>query len=143
MTLGGPPSAQDPVNKEHATMTDDPVGKLSFVATRKRGKVPAGKLPRCFWNVNSTGDDRRDDALGKKLALEYLKYESAELADRGHPILANIVDDMPAMKGAVEMSFLHMVGFGLKGAYAEVKRITDYWDRCAAEQSEDRLKVAS
>lgn len=111
------------------------IKELSFVASRDGKQLPKytnDQLPRCFWNVQPTGDYRVDSALGRKLALEYLAFEAADRGGPGH--LQMIVNDMPRPVGAIEVSFLTLVSYAAAAGRHEAQRVSSYWSRGAAEE---------
>ena len=61
------------MQKTKAKAKKTSIANLSFVASRdgKTSPRPKGhQLPRCFWNVATTGDVMKDGKLGQRLALE-------------------------------------------------------------------------
>ena len=117
---------------------DDPVGRLSFVASRDGKTLPLatkGQDGRCFWHVKPTGDYSEDCITGEHLALEYLNHENKHWLGG---LLQRIVMDMPRgpdLKG-VEVGFLAMV------AYAAATNILVARD-CVAKNDRWRAQMAA
>ena len=108
------------------------IKELSFIASRDGKTLPkpvGEQLPRCFWNVKSTGNYSVDCTIGQRLALEYLRYEEADVGGSG--ILNMIVDDMPRPLTGIEHAFLQMVCFQARAGRGRAKQIATYWDQCA------------
>jgi hypothetical protein len=100
------------------------IDNLSFVAMRDGKTLPkptGDQWPRCWWNVASTGDYEQDVKIGKRLALEYLAFESADEDGSGH--LQMIVADMPRPLTGVEIGFLIVVSRAAGSRAAEAGRI--------------------
>jgi hypothetical protein len=96
------------------------VADLSFVADGPKSKG------RCFWHVRSTGDEREDEKIARRYALEYLALEEA---DKGGPgFLQLIVQDMPRRLGPMEISFLYLISQAAAVGADEARRISAYWD---------------
>ncbi len=112
---------------------DHPVSRLSFVANRDGKVLPKSKAGRCFWHVTPSGDYRRDNIIGEKLALEYLAFEEEDIGGAG--LLPSIVGDMPAKLTAIEISFLAMVSYAARAGAGRAREISAYWGRCRAEES--------
>jgi len=107
----------------------DPVGRLSFVASRDGKTLPKAtrnQLPRCFWNVRATGNYDQDVKIGERLALEYLAFEEADKGGSGH--LQMIVADMPRPLTDVETGFLITVSLAAGAGAAEARRVAKLWD---------------
>jgi hypothetical protein len=113
---------------------DDQLAKVSFFAIRD-GKIlakpTASPLPRCFWNVRSTGDYGTDCRTGENLALEYLELQ--ERGDSGS-YLQLIVADMPRKLTGVEVGFLTVVAHSAAAGANEGRRLVRYWSESAVEQ---------
>ena len=121
--------------KRARPVDDDPVARLSFVATRDGRALllpTEGQFPRCFWHVEPTGDPRAADLAGEKLALEYLAFEEANKGGGGH--LQLIVGDMPRKLGPIEISFLTMVSYAASAGAQRARDIAAYWERCLKEE---------
>jgi len=102
------------------------IADLSFVKSKRKGG-------RCFWHVRSTGDDRKDEKLGQRLALEYLALEEADPRGPGH--LQLIVKDMPRKLGPVEICFLTLVSYAAGAGAYKARRIAAYWDSCGTQSA--------
>ena len=103
--------------------TKSPYEHLSFIADRKKAGLPAGRFPRCFWNVKPTGRYEEDCDTGGRLALEYLSFIAAGYA----PDLQGIVADMPRKLTGIEVGFLTMVGYAAQAGQREAARLSEFW----------------
>jgi hypothetical protein len=103
-----------------STLSRPDVAYLSFVADGPKSKG------RCFWHVRSTGDDREDEKLARRYALEYLALEEADKGGPGY--LQLIVQDMPRKLGPMEISFLYLISQAAWAGANEARRLSAYWD---------------
>jgi hypothetical protein len=116
---------------------NDPVGRLSFVASRDGLRLPlATKDPngRCFWHVKPTGDGWEDCATGEKLALEYLEYE-AKHWNRVGGSLQHIVMDMPRKLTGIEIGFLSTVAYAAAAGIQRARELVAQYDRDRAKRA--------
>lgn len=107
-----------------------PLDLLPFTALRNGKELPKydttkNELPRCFWNVEPTGDYAADCRVGNKFALDYLLYEEADGGGSG--CLNLIVQDMPREFSGIEYGFLHMVCFAARAGAYRAREISAYW----------------
>lgn len=112
-----------------------PADALSFTRLRPKSEWKAAKLPpRCWWSVSPSGDYLADCETGRKMALEYFKYQShPDVA----PSLASIVSEMPSELSGIEIAFLEMIDIAARAGMARAIAVSEYWDRCgASEESE-------
>lgn len=107
----------------------------SFTAIRDGKTLPKPKgrqFPRCWWNVKASGDRFTEEALGHRLALEYLDYEHASSAQGGPGHLPMIIADMPRALTGVEIGFLTLVSYAAAHGRDAARRVAEYWERQAA-----------
>ena len=121
-----------------ASRKPHPIEALSFV--RDRAPQSRTDLRRCFWNVQSTGDHRRDGALGQALAIEYLRYlvDEAHQGD-SHGYLGWIVTDMPAQHTPIEIGFLHVIDHAARHGLIYAERLAADYERCRVAETHGSL----
>ena len=83
---------------------------------------------RCFWNVSPSGDWGEDNALGTRLALEWLEFARANPG--GHPASGQfglIVDDMPPGGVGVTVGFWSIIAYAAAAGAAAGHELAAYW----------------
>lgn len=106
------------------------IADLSFVVDQ--GRRDHERYPRDFWAVKSTGDYSKDCDTGRRLALEYLKYEECNPGGGGS--LQLIVDHMPRLLTGLEVGFLSMVGIAAGRGAWKAFQVSNHWDACSARE---------
>ena len=112
------------------TAKADDMLSLSFVTDKR----PGSRGPRCFWNVEPTGDYTADCEKGHELALEAVACIRKERFDY---LLNWIVEDMPRgeeMTG-IEVGFLSSVAHIAAHGEASFRRVLAYWAEKAAQRA--------
>ena len=102
---------------------------LSFVTDER----PGNRFPRCFWNVEPTGDYTADCERGHELALEAVAFIRKERFDY---LLNWIVEDMPRGEGMTgsEVGFLSGVAHMAARGEASFRRVLAYWAEKASQR---------
>lgn len=129
VSFGGLSEDSRSVLEYPVTTVDRLSTRLSFTAMRDGKELPkytGEQMPRCFWNVQPTGNYGADSALGQKLALEYLDFEAADRGGPGH--LQMIVNDMPRPIGGIEVGFLTLVSYAAAAGRHEAQRVSSFWN---------------
>jgi len=114
---------------------------LSFTAIRDGKVLPLavdGQLPRCFWNVKSTGDFTTDELLGQKLAFEYIDFVTRDAGGCG--ILSKIIADFPRPLTPVEHTFMHVVELEMRTGRGGARRVVERWTNLITQLGEDERR---